>query len=172
MVLDSDKPDTRVIGKYGEVPREILRPTTDTSWMANDICGADVMIVLGHLSCTDTCMWLPACLNEAARLGVRTVAGVIEPWEVIDRKLKRPDRPNMQEYISSLRSYADSLIVLPDNLAVDARLHLNKLLNGASVDEATSKAFSELHYAETNAFVEFARAALNAHGGNLATVSA
>jgi hypothetical protein len=77
------KPNLALMGRYGEVSRELLRPMADQSWMTQDLQDVYALIVLGNLQCPETRACLPSVLVEARRLELYTLVGVIEPWEVI-----------------------------------------------------------------------------------------
>lgn len=149
-------PDLEVIGRHGEVPRELLRPMKHQSWLAQDLSGVDTLIVLGNLSCPYTRRYLPGFLREASRLSVSSIVGVIEPWKVIDGKVRRPNSPMMRNYMSSLEKRADRLIVIQEDFACDAMLRCSQIGCGETIDEATDNALSQWNRAEVDRLAEVA----------------
>jgi len=154
------KQNQRVISRYGEVPRELLRPMADRSWMTLNLQDVNFLIVLGNLSSLNTRAYLPGILVEAARLRVSTLVGVIEPWEVVGREVRRPDNSVMRQYISWLQKSVNALVVIQEDFARDAMLRLSALKDGDRPGHEASNALSTWNRAQIDKLAEVGRVAL------------
>ena len=63
--------DNRVIGRYGEIPRSILRPIDQVTWMKDDLRDVNAVIFVAHLIDPSTVEHLPRHVAEAGRLGLQ-----------------------------------------------------------------------------------------------------
>lgn len=82
-------PTRRLVGRYGDVPQECVRPWGDLSWMAEDLCGADLAIVLLHVGDEALEMVSPHVISAANKLVPRVAVLAKVPWKVVDGKLVR-----------------------------------------------------------------------------------
>lgn len=156
------EPDLVQMSRYGRVPNAILRPMANPSWLTHDLQNVALLIVLGNLRCPQTRMYLPGFLVEAARLGVSTLVGVIEPWVVVGGEVRRPKSAEMEEYLMWLRCAAGSLVVIQEDFAEEAMLQWSALNDGDSypIDGPLSKLLGKWNRDEIEKLVEVGQAAL------------
>ena len=159
-VLERNSIGGRVIGKYGELPGSMLRPINDTSWMERDLRGVDSAVFVAHLSDSRNFDFLPAYVDAASRVSIRSIVGVIEPTVVIDGELRPNNSPDLAHCLASLRATSDELTVFPETFAREARLHLSSIPDGTNLTDDAIQAITDWHHAGVQLLTLFAASAV------------
>lgn len=80
-------PTHKLVGRFGDVPPECVRPWGDLSWMAEDLRGADLAIVLLDVGDEALETVSPRVISTANKLVPRVAVFAKVPWKVVDGKL-------------------------------------------------------------------------------------